>query len=69
MIGIKFVKVKKKKFNISIKNKEAFKMFAGVQKLMPNFHKIKIEKGMINNNNLLNSYSKKFLLITKVKII
>lgn len=49
----------KKKFNISIKNKEAFKMFAGVQKLMPNFHKIKIEKGMINNNNLLNSYSKK----------
>lgn len=49
----------KKKFNISIKNKEAFKMFAGVQKLMPNFHKIKIEKGMITNNNLLNSYSKK----------
>ena len=49
----------KKKFNISIKNKEAFKMFSGVQKLMPNFHKIKIEKGMINNNNLLNSYSKK----------
>ena len=49
----------KKKFNISIKNKEAFKMFSGVQKLMPNFHKIKIEKGMITNNNLLNSYSKK----------
>ena len=49
----------KKKFNISIKSKEAFKMFTGVQKLMPNFHKIKIEKGMINNNNLLNSYSKK----------
>ena len=42
-------------------------MFAGVQKLMPNFLKIIIEKGMITNNNLLNSYSKKVSFDYKIK--
>ena len=45
--------------NISLKNKEMYNLFSGVQKLMPNFHKIKIEKGMMNNNKLLNSFSRK----------
>ena len=47
------------KSNISLKNKEMYSLFSGVQKLMPNFHKIKIEKGMMNNNKLLNSFSRK----------
>ena len=31
-----------------MKNKEIYKVFLGIQKIMPNFHKIKIEKGMAN---------------------
>jgi hypothetical protein len=49
--------------NISLKYKEKNNLLSGVQKLIPNFHKIKIEKGMNNNNNnsniLLNSFSRK----------
>ena len=48
----------KGKINISMKNKELYNLFSEVQKYVPNFHKIKIEKG-IDNNNLLKSYSKK----------
>ena len=46
------------KINISMKNKELCNLFSEVQKFVPNFHKIKIEKG-IDNNNVLKSYSKK----------
>ena len=45
--------------NISLKFKEKNNLLSGVQKLIPNFHKIKIEKGMNNNNILLNSFSRK----------
>ena len=31
-----------------MKNKPIFNLFPGMQKLLPNFHKIKIEKGMPN---------------------
>ena len=48
----------KGKINISMKNKELCNLFSEVQKYVPNFHKIKIEKG-IDNNELLKSYSKK----------
>ena len=34
------------RFNASMKNKEICNLFPGMQKLIPNFHKIKIEKGM-----------------------
>ena len=37
-----------KRINSSMKNKEIYKVFLGIQKIMPNFHKIKIEKGMAN---------------------
>ena len=36
------------RFNASMKNKEICNLFPGMQKLIPNFHKIKIEKGMPN---------------------
>ena len=38
----------KGRFNASIKNKEIYNFFPimNMQKLIPNFHKIKIEKGM-----------------------
>ena len=48
----------KEKINISMKNKELFNLLSGMQKIMPNFHKIKIEKGMINSNKRSSSYSK-----------
>ena len=37
-----------KRINSSMKNKEIYKVFLVIQKIMPNFHKIKIEKGMAN---------------------
>ena len=53
-------KESKEKINISMKNKELFILLSGIQKIIPNFHKIKIEKGMINNNNKnIHPYSKK----------
>ena len=48
----------KGRFNASMKNKEIYNLFPTMQKLVPNFHKIKIEKGM-TNINLGNSLSKK----------
>ena len=51
-------KESKEKINISMKNKELFNLLSGMQKIMPNFHKIKIEKGMINSNKHSSSYSK-----------
>ena len=48
----------KGRFNASIKNKEINNLFPSMQKLVPNYHKIKIEKGM-NNINLGNTLSKK----------
>lgn len=49
----------KGRFNASMKNKEIYNLFPGMQKLIsPNFHKIKIEKGM-TNINLGNSLNKK----------
>ena len=35
-----------KRINASMKNKEIYRPFPDIQKIMPNFHKIKIEKGM-----------------------
>ena len=37
-----------KRVNASMKNKELYQIFPEIQKIMPNFHKIKIEKGMNN---------------------
>ena len=37
-----------KRINASMKNKELYQIFPEIQKIMPNFHKIKIEKGMNN---------------------
>ena len=37
-----------KRINASMKNKELYKIFPDILKIMPNFHKIKIEKGMTN---------------------
>jgi hypothetical protein len=48
----------KRRFNASMKNKEFYNIFPGMQKLIPNFHKIKIEKGM-SNIGLGNSLNKK----------
>lgn len=48
------------RFNASMKNKEIYNLFPGMQKFIPNFHKIKIEKGM-TNINLSNSLSKNCL--------
>ena len=48
----------KRRFNASMKNKEIYNIFPGMQKLIPNFHKIKIEKGM-SNIGLGNSLNKK----------
>ena len=56
----------KGKINISMKNKEISKLFSDVQKLVPNFHKIKIDKG-INNHQFINSYSKKISFDYKSK--
>ena len=39
-----------KRINASMKNKELYKIFPDLQKIIPNFHKIKIEKGMTNIN-------------------
>ena len=57
----------KGKINISMKNKELCNLFSNIQKLVPNFHKIKIEKGIDNNNTLLKSYSKKISFDYKSK--
>jgi len=37
-----------KRVNASMKNKELYQIFPEIQKIIPNFHKIKIEKGMTN---------------------
>ena len=37
-----------KRINNSMKKKEIYQLFPEIQKIMPNFHKIKIEKGMTN---------------------
>jgi hypothetical protein len=37
-----------KRVNSSMKNKELYQIFPEIQKIIPNFHKIKIEKGMTN---------------------
>ena len=37
-----------KRINASMKNKELCSIFPDIQKIIPNFHKIKIEKGMTN---------------------
>ena len=65
----------KGRFNSSMKNKEIYNLFPGMQKLMPNFHKIKIEKGMFNilnqklsfeyNNNDRNLYDNKLRIKAK----
>ena len=57
----------KRKFNLSMKNQNVFNIISDVQKLIPNFHKIKIEKGMINNNKLINSFSNKITCSYKSK--
>ena len=49
----------KKKISLSMKNKEIVNIISGVQKLIPNFHKIKIEKGMIKNSKIMDLISKK----------
>ena len=49
----------KGRFNASMKNKPIFNLFPGMQKLLPNYHKIKIEKGM-PNIKLVNSLHQKF---------
>ena len=59
----------KGKINISMKNKELCNLFSNIQKLVPNFHKIKIENGIDNNNTLLKSYSKKISYDYKSKNI
>ena len=46
------------RFNASMNNKDINNVFPSMQKLVPNFHKIKIEKGMANIN-LGNTLSKK----------
>ena len=56
----------KGKINISMKNEGLCNLFSDSQKLVPYFHKIKIEKG-INNNKLMNSYSKKISFDYKSK--
>ena len=48
----------KGRFNASMKNKEIYNLFPAMEKLVPNFHKIKIEKGM-TNINIGNNLSKK----------
>ena len=46
--------------NISMKNKEVLNILPCVQKVIPNFHTIKNEKGIVSNNNKnIHSYSKK----------
>ena len=53
-------KESKEKINISMKNKKQLNLLSDIQTVISNFHKIKIEKGMISNNNKnLHSYSKK----------
>ena len=37
-----------KRINASMKNKELYRVFPDFQRIMPTFHKIKIEKGMTN---------------------
>ena len=37
-----------KRINSSMKNKDMFMLFPDIQRIMPTFHKIKIEKGMTN---------------------
>jgi hypothetical protein len=37
-----------KRINASMKNKEIYRVFPNFQRIMPTFHKIKIEKGMTN---------------------
>ena len=37
-----------KRINASMKNKEIYQVFPDLQRIMPTFHKIKIEKGMTN---------------------
>ena len=37
-----------KRINSSMKNKDIYQFFPDIQKIIPNFHKIKIEKGMTN---------------------
>ena len=37
-----------KRINSSMKNKEIYRVFPNFQRIMPTFHKIKIEKGMTN---------------------
>ena len=49
----------KGRFYASMKNKPIFNLFPGMQKMLPNFHKIKIEKGM-PNIKLVNSIHQKF---------
>ena len=48
----------KGRFSASMKNKNINNLFPDMQKLIPNFHKIKIEKGMFNTK-LGNSLTKK----------
>lgn len=55
----------KKKISISIKKKEPLNIFPEVKRLMPNFHKIKIEKGLINK--LTDSYSNRISYDYKTK--
>ena len=50
----------KERINASMKNKEIYNFFNGNQKFMPNFHKIKIEKGM-SSIKLGNSLHKKYI--------
>ena len=43
-----------------MKNKELLNILPCVQKIIPNFHTIKNEKGIVSNNNKnIHSYSKK----------
>jgi hypothetical protein len=52
----------KGRFNSSMKNKEIYNLFPGMQKMIiPNFHKIKIAKGM-TNINLGNSLTQKYTI-------
>ena len=48
----------KGRFSASMKNKNINNLFPEMQKFIPNFHKIKIEKGMFNTK-LGNSLTKK----------
>ena len=61
------------RFNESIKNKELLNILPSMQKLIPNFHKIKIEKGMTNTrlgNSLIKkiSFENNNLFNNKIKI-